>query len=297
MIHIRKAYPTDAYTLIQIYDVVWKDAFYDVLPNGILFEMESSVKQRVKHLKDQIEENNRIFVALDDDSRIVGFVFFGKSSSVVYNSAAEIRSIYVLPQFQKQGIGSELLQQAIDEIRKLGFNSLITYCPIPSSSVDFFLGFGGERKEIAFRNLYGYSLSHDLIYFNLEKKIVEDFESDWNQLYLIAQENLALLNDINREVAVIMSNKGNFYLGLGILNYVCPIESALSNLYISGEKTVSKILILNRCCKPVLPCGKCRDLLIRLGHHDAEILFDIGSLQTMTFQELNPYYKDREMHE
>ena len=103
-----------------------------------------------------------------------------------------------------------------------------------------------------------------------------------------------LLNDVNREVAVLLSDTGNMYLGLGIKNKVCPIESALSNMYLGGENKIVKILILNKQSKPVLPCGKCRDLLIYLGQEQASILFDFGSFKTMTMKELNPYYKNEE---
>lgn len=293
MITIRKAYPTDAYTLIQIQNIVWKNEFYDVLPNGILAEMIRKNEQIVAHLKDQIEENNRIFVALDDE-RVVGYVFYAKTPNVVYNAAAEIRSIYILPEYQKKQIGKKLFQEVIKEIKKLGFSSLIVYCPIPSNCLSFFLKFGGEKRELAAKNMYGYHVVCDLLFFDLKNFGKEYVGNDWNQIYLKAQENLSLLNNINREVAVVMSSSSKMYLGLGIKNRVCPIESALSNLHIGGETEISKLLILDRRSKPVLPCGRCRDLLISLGQHKAEILFDFGTLKTMTMNELNPYYKDEE---
>ena len=64
---------------------------------------------------------------------------------------------------------------------------------------------------------------------------------------------------------------------------------------VNQDKRIVKILILNKERKPVLPCGKCRDLLIELGHESALILFDFGELKTMTMKELNPYYKDEEV--
>lgn len=293
MITIRKAYPTDAYTLVQIQDLVWKKEFYDVLPNGILMEMNRKIEQRIEHLKQQIEENNRIFVALDDD-KIIGYVFYARTSNVVYNEAAEIRSIYILPKYQRQGIGTNLMQQVVQEIKKLGFSSLIVYSPIPSKCVSFFLKLKGEKRELVSKNMYGHHVICDLIFFDLKDFGKGNVGNEWNQIYSKAQENLILLNNINREVAVIMSNSGKMYVGLGIKNRVCPIESALSNLHIGRETEISKILILDRKSKPVLPCGRCRDLLIGLGQHRAEILFDFGTLRTMTMNELNPYYKDEE---
>lgn len=292
-IEIRKSFPTDAYTLTLLGDISWKNEYYDVLPNGILNEMVKNLDARVRHLTDQILENNRILVAVDDD-KLVGFVFYAKAQNSFYEAEAEIRDIYILPDYQRQGIGTKLFEQAVENLKKLGFHSMILYCPVSGNSNYFFEKMGGERRESTTRTILNHPVLCNIYYYNLDKKNVSFAKNDWNQLYSKAQESLKLLNDVNREVAVIMSDNGNMYLGLGIRNRVCPIESALSNLHIGEEKKISKILILDRKSKPVLPCGKCRDLLISLGQHQAEILFDFGTLKTMAMNELNPYYKDEE---
>ena len=292
MLEIRKSYPTDAYTLINISDISWKNAFYDILPNGILHDNLQNVKKRIKHLQDQITENNRIFVAIEDGIPI-GYIFYAAAQNVIYESAAEIRAIYILPEFQRKGIGTKLFEQVRKELSQLGFKSLIIYSPQNTSCVNFFLKLGGEKKEVLMRNTNGHNIAYDLIYYDLIKKKNYNY-NNWNYIYQKAQEHLYLLNNINREIAVISTSKGNMYIGIGIKNRVCPIESALANMHISEEREVSKILVLNRQSKPVLPCGKCRDLLIGLGQENAEILFDYGTLQTMTMHDLNPYYKDEE---
>lgn len=293
MLQIRKSYPTDAYRLIQIMDIVWKDEFYDVLPNSIFHDMIRNVGKRVQHLKEQIEENNRIFVALEDE-QIIGFIFYAKTTNVTYNVAAEIRSVYILPDFQRRGIGTKLFECVVDEIKRLGFCSLIVFCPIHSGSTLFFSKIGGKKKEVVSKKMEEHRLMFDLLFFDLKDYHQVETSDEWNDLYVKAQERLFLLNDIHHEIAVLMSENGHMYLGLGIKNMVCPVESALTNMYLDQEKKVSKILILDRKVKPVLPCGKCRDLLIHLGQEKAEILFDMGTLKTMTMKELNPYYKDEE---
>lgn len=293
MLQIRKAYPTDAYTIINVLDMVWKSTYYDVLPNGILHHMLQNVDGRIQHLKDQIEENNRIFVALEDE-KMIGFVFYAKTHSTVYVSSAEIRELYVLPDYQRQGIGTKLFQMAVSELRKLGYRSVVVNCPSQGTSVEFFAKLGGIQKETISKKIYGYSVFCDLIYFDLEQENKEEMSSEWNDLFLLAQEHLTLLNDIHREIAVILTEHKKVFLGIGIKNKVCPIESALANMYLGQESHILKILILDKKSKPVLPCGRCRDLLISLGQESAQILFDIGTLKTITMKELNPYYKDEE---
>lgn len=107
----RKSYPTDARFLVQLRNEVWKNTYYDVLPNGILQYMKENMEEMVNHLRDQIMENNRIIVALENN-KIVGYIFYAKSQVDLYDTAAEIREIIVLPQYQRKGIGRELYQLA-----------------------------------------------------------------------------------------------------------------------------------------------------------------------------------------
>ena len=195
MIEIRKAYPTDAYMLIKINDMVCKDEFYDVFPSGIFLEMLRDVDKRVSHLRDQIQENNRVLVAMDNDVPI-GFIFYAKAQNVVYSASAEIRSIYVLPEYQRQGIGTKLFEMAVSELKKLRFRSVIVDCPLEGKGNSFFLKMGGEKKEIISKKLFGYDVMVDLIFIDLERAEPKA-TTEWNDLYMKAQENLILLNDIN----------------------------------------------------------------------------------------------------
>ena len=292
VIEIRKAYPIDAYEIINIYDIVWKSEFYDVLPNGIIHDRLKNVHSRVEHLTNQIEENNRIFVAVDD-GKIVGFCFYARRQDERYADSEEIRSIYVLPSYQNQGIGTKLINACIEEIKRLGYHSFIVDVPNGGRCTDFFLKFGGKKRELFSKKIDGYSVMVDIIIIDINKSNSTP-NDEWNELFLMVQDKLYLLNNNNLEIGIILTNKGNTYMGIGIKHRVCPIEVALGNMYLNKDSNISKILILNKNSKPVLPCGKCRDLLISLGEDNAEILFDYGSLKTMTMKELNPYYKTEE---
>lgn len=66
----------------------------------------------------------RIWVAEKDDEEIVGFIsVMGKGEE------AEIEPIVVKRAYRQQGIGTELLQFAIQESKKLGF-SFLSICPV-----------------------------------------------------------------------------------------------------------------------------------------------------------------------
>lgn len=288
----RKAYPTDAYLLVQLKDRVWKNTYYDLLPSGILMKMKNSFEARVNHLHDQILENNRVIVALVEE-RIVGYIFYAKSQIDLYENSAEIREIVVLPEYQRKGIGKALYLRAREILEKLGYRSVVVCCPSIGTNQEFLLKLGGVLKETRAMEVSGYSVSCDIFLISFDSSSNEGV-LEWNDLYAEVQKKIYLLNDKNLEIAAILSDQGNIYYGLGIGHWVCPIESALSNLYLHEEKKIAKILIINKNSKLVLPCGKCRDLLIRMGQQNALILFDIGTLKTISIKELNPYYKDIE---
>lgn len=289
---IRKAYPTDAYTLVKIHDTVWKTQYYDILPVGVFHRLEQEQEKRINHLKDQIEENNRIFVAVNENEQVVGYVFYAKTINTREDANIEIREIHILPEYQKMGIGTMLLDSAIGEIKKLGYHSLIAYCPYDSSMLTFFTKKGATVKHRVTKEMVGYPVIYDLIYLEFNTNNQIDITLDWNNLYLKAGEYLYLLNETNHEIAVILTKNKNMYIGLGIKHYICPIESALSNMYLNNDSKIEKILILNKEATPVLPCGKCRDLLMKKEESAAEILFDIKNFKTMTIKEITPYYKD-----
>ena len=294
MIEIRKSYPTDAYTIINLYDKVWKSEFYDVLPNGIIHDRLKNVSNRVLHLTDQINENNRILVAVAD-GKIVGSIFYTKCLGEIYADAWEIRSIFILPSYQRQGIGTKLLNNSMEEIKRMGYDVIVVDVPLGASSMEFFLKLGGVKKDVVLKKIDGYDVSVNTVLFNINNNSNNEVSSsEWNDLYKELQDNLFLLNNINLEIAVILTSNNNRYMGIGIRNKVCPVEVALANMYLAQDKGISKILILNKESKPVLPCGKCRDLLISLGEEAAEIMFDYGNLKTLTIKELHPYYKDIE---
>lgn len=288
----RKSYPTDARFLVQLRNEVWKNTYYDVLPNGILQYMKENMEEMVNHLRDQIMENNRIIVALENN-KIVGYIFYAKSQVDLYDTAAEIREIIVLPQYQRKGIGRELYQLAKQELMKLGYHNLVVSYPSIGRDKEFFQRLGGTLKEKFSHQILSYPVACDLFYFSLDDSL-ENTSKEWYFLYQEVQKKIGLLNDVNKEVAGVMSTQGNLYFGLGIKHKTCPLEVALSNLYLNGEREISKIIIMNKSSKIVLPCGKCRDLLMNLGQGKAEFLFDMSSLKVISLKELNPYYKNEE---
>ena len=177
MIRIRKAYPTDAYTLVTIRELAWKKEYYDILPSAII--NDKNKEENIQHLQDQIKENNRILVATDEE-KIVGFIFYAKTQGNEYENA-EIREIYVLPEYQNQGIGKQLFENAKEALKKLRFTSFIVVCPLKNNHIGFFTHLGGIEKGNKTGKILNYPIACSVIYYEIDNMNQNDNnQGDWN---------------------------------------------------------------------------------------------------------------------
>ncbi len=100
---------------------VWKQAYKGIIDQDFLdtINFEKWLEGRKKWLK---EPNKYAIIALKD-TKIIGFCEFGVSSHLEY-SKGEIYAIYILPQYQGEGIGTMLLKKAIHRLEE---ENLIPY--------------------------------------------------------------------------------------------------------------------------------------------------------------------------
>lgn len=283
MVMIRKAYPADAYNIVGVNLEVWKCEYNDILSSNIINGMIGDFDNRVKHLKEQIEENNRIFVAVEDD-RIVGYIFYAKSSNEEYSSAAEIRDLYVLSSYQRMGIGNQLFQKAVEEVKKLGFNSLILNCPIKNKNKDFFLKLGGVIKEVISLKVSNSLIDFSVIYFDL---LASNMDKDlrWNDLYTkLVNVSLGVTSDY-RAIALIESD-GNLYFGLNVFKMVTALEVAFSNMKLDSKNKVEKLIILDASNRLLIPDGYDLEILMESGNEDTLVLVDVITSEVKKVREL-----------
>jgi len=111
-ITIRKEEENDS---IQIYEV-----------NKLAFQQENEGKliEKIRKSENFIPE---LSMVAELDKKIVGHILFSKIKIVGesdYESLA-LAPIAVIPEFQKKGIGSELIKKGMDKAKEQGFDSII----------------------------------------------------------------------------------------------------------------------------------------------------------------------------
>lgn len=119
---IRQATVRDIKIISSIHASSWKIAYKGIVPQRYLDELrydfwESAFQNWIS--------NNILTAQLVYDNEIpVGIIAYGKSRDDKFPEWGEIVSVYLLPSYFKKGYGQKMLEAALDDLKKKGFQ----YC-------------------------------------------------------------------------------------------------------------------------------------------------------------------------
>lgn len=119
---IRKVNPSDSREEISnVYEQSWKTAYKGIIPQDYL---DSIPKGQWCSSLDSPDRYN--LVMLDGD-KIIGTSSYCKSRFENYRDWGEIISIYFLPEYMGKGYGKDLLEQAVQELKAMGFKQIFLW--------------------------------------------------------------------------------------------------------------------------------------------------------------------------
>lgn len=160
-IKIRKAELTDTKGIAKVHVDSWKTTYANIVPDEYLNNLTYESRE-------QIWINNipygGVYVAENNEGKIVGFSSGGKERSGKYNGFnGELYAIYILKEYQGQGIGKALVKPIIDEIKGMGLNSMLVLVLKDNISRLFYEAHGGKKIDAVEVLIAGKKLS-ELVY-------------------------------------------------------------------------------------------------------------------------------------
>lgn len=139
---IRAARLSDAGGIAKVHVDSWRTTYKNIIPEEFL---ENLSYQSREELWINIIPKGIVFVAENDEGQIVGFSSGGKERSGEYKEfQGELTSIYILKEFQGQGIGKALVQSVTKELGKLGMNTMLVFVLADNNSTLFYEAMGGK---------------------------------------------------------------------------------------------------------------------------------------------------------
>lgn len=142
---IRKATLADAKGIARVHVDSWLATYRNIVPDTYLNQLTYDEREQLwdENLK---ADNN--FVAESDDGEILGFADGGKERTGKYTKLnGELYSIYILPEFQGQGVGKLLMERVVNELKEQGMDSMLIWVLKENRSRGFYEKMGGQRVD------------------------------------------------------------------------------------------------------------------------------------------------------
>lgn len=110
---IRRAEISDAEAIAKVSADTWQQAYRGIMSDEILAERRCSperIESWRRRVKDTLNGATAIYVAEDENGKVVGFAWGGVSKDNQVPRNMELYAFYVHPNFQKKGYGQALFE-------------------------------------------------------------------------------------------------------------------------------------------------------------------------------------------
>ncbi|MBU5465971.1 GNAT family N-acetyltransferase [Virgibacillus sp. MSJ-26] len=149
---IRRATSSDAANIAKVHVDSWRTTYQNVLPTDFL---ESLSYEKRKKLWDNNLKEQQVYVAVIE-GEIIGFSVGGKERTGHYkNFLGELYAIYLLENYQNQGIGGLLFNQVIKELKESNLNSMLVWVLEDNEAEHFYKAKGGKKVDTKEVNIAG----------------------------------------------------------------------------------------------------------------------------------------------
>jgi len=162
-IRIRPAKPSDARAIGRIHVETWRAAYPGMVPDQTLIGMTVDGKAAAWRRALERGAKREITLIAEAEEGPVGFASAGPNRDSVLPFAGEVQTLYVLPDWQNQGIGRLLLQGCFARLSNHGITSAVIWVLADNPARFFYERMGGKRVGERDERLWG-ALLHEIGY-------------------------------------------------------------------------------------------------------------------------------------
>ena len=127
MITIRRASAMDAAAISRVRAEGWRSAYRGIVPDDYLDSMD--VDSWAKRLEQTMEgsPNSSVLHVAEVNSEIAGWSWGGPNRDAPHEFSGELYAIYLLPEFQRRGLGLRLTIAAVEWLLDSDLHSMIVW--------------------------------------------------------------------------------------------------------------------------------------------------------------------------
>jgi len=171
-VRLRPAKPADARAIARIHVETWRSAYPGMVPDQTLIGMTVDGKAAAwRRALQRVSRHEIVLVAETPEAGpgtgaaggVVGFASAGPNRDSRLAFAGEVQTLYVLPDWQNNGIGRQLLQGCFARLADQGLVSAVVWVLADNPSRFFYERMGGKRAGERDEHLWGVLL-HEVAY-------------------------------------------------------------------------------------------------------------------------------------
>ncbi len=146
---VREAKIADAPAIARVNLDTWRTAYRKFLPADYLAQLsyqkrESNWQEILSNVK---KTGDFVCVAENESGQIVGFAAGGCERTGKYAYQGELFAIYILEEYQRQGIGQQLVRKVATKLAELNLNSMLVWVLGDNSAWKFYEFLGGQKVD------------------------------------------------------------------------------------------------------------------------------------------------------
>ncbi|MCM3388828.1 GNAT family N-acetyltransferase [Ureibacillus chungkukjangi] len=140
---VRKAVMADAAGIAKVHVDSWRTTYKGIIPDDFLNKL--SYEQRTELWNRNLaEEDNYVAVAEDEEGKIIGFASASKREENSTPNSSDLTSIYLLEEYQGQGIGKNILQHIFLHFKSLGLQKIFVDVLAENNTRHFYEYYGAK---------------------------------------------------------------------------------------------------------------------------------------------------------
>ena len=139
---IRRALPSDALGIARVHVESWRSTYVGIVPDDYLASLDCRERERIWR-RLIADESRIIYVAEHKRDGIVGFVSGGPAREDDMAYTGELYAIYLLKQYQRQGIGQRLVAELCSWLLTEGLTTMYMWVLEKNPSRRFYESLGG----------------------------------------------------------------------------------------------------------------------------------------------------------
>lgn len=139
-ISYRKAEATDAFALAKVHTLSWQATYKGIINDAYLTALDA--EKKALWWESLIKAGSTVQIA--ENKNILGFSTAGKCRDGDLLYVGQLYAIYLLPEWQRKGIGNILFKKAVEGLTLAGITSMKVWVLRDNPAKQFYRSLGGQ---------------------------------------------------------------------------------------------------------------------------------------------------------